>query len=72
MLCQWRTVCKWNMQIACSCITWKYRMCYVFMFRVFGLVLLGLSHTGRGDRTNTNGKYFPRNSYQYIHCFNFQ
>ena len=21
MLCQWRTVCKWNMQIACS---WKY------------------------------------------------
>ena len=25
MLCQWRTVSKWNMQIACTCITWKYR-----------------------------------------------
>ena len=36
MLCQWRTVCKWNMQIACSCITWIYRTCYVFTFRVFG------------------------------------
>ena len=29
------TVSKWNMQIACSCITWKYRTRYVFTFRVF-------------------------------------
>ena len=32
--------CVWNTQIACSCITWKYRKCYVFMPRVFDYVVL--------------------------------